>query len=141
MAMYACELPPAQLKYVIRKIVLLWGHEDLLGFSVEFLLNHHKELDVIRVADDQGTDTLLQIVEKTRPHIVILQQNNDAENIDLPYLLISKQQSLKVIIVNLLNNSVEIINKQQVCLSESADLLSIVEGCPRLPYCAEDAEI
>ena len=134
MAIYSCELPPTQLKYVANKVVLLWGYEDLIGFSVEYLLKAHKDLHVIKIADNQDIDALLKAVEEIQPNSVILHMQDHATNVDLPILLMRNQQSLKVIVVNLHNNSVEIFTKQQVCLNESSDLVSIVEGCPRLPY-------
>jgi chemotaxis response regulator CheB len=140
MAIYSCELAPAQLTYVAKKVVLLWGYEDLIGFSVEFLLTAHKDLQVVKIADDQDIDTLLKAVEEFQPNSVILHLQNHVNNIDLPLLLMRNQQSLKVIVVNLHKNSVEIFTKQQVCLNESSDLVSIVEGCPHLPHYSEDAE-
>jgi hypothetical protein len=140
MAIYSCELPPTKLKYSARKVVLLWGYEDLIGFSVDFLLNTHQDLQLIKIADDQDIEALINAVGKIQPNIVILHLSDHAIKVDLPLLLMRNQQSLKVIVVNLHNNSVEIYNKQQVCLNESSDLVSIVEGCPHLLYRSDEVE-
>ncbi len=134
MTVYACELPPSQIKVVTKKTIALWGQDDLLGFSVETLLNTRKEYwDVIRIPDYEGVDVLLQQVEKIKPDVIVLYQPKYIHYSTLPLQLMQNQQWIKVVIVNLENNSVEVISKQQVVIQEDSDLLSIVEGCPRLP--------
>jgi hypothetical protein len=136
-AIYACELPPALLKYSSRKTVLLWGHENLLGYSVELLLNAANDLDLVKVSADQGVDGLVAQVESIHPDVVIIYQLNSAFDPHLMTRLMQNQLWLKVVLVHLESNSVEIFNKQKVWINESPDLLSIVKGCPRLP-CANE---
>jgi hypothetical protein len=136
-AIYACELPPAQQKFVSRKSVVLWGHENLLGYSVEFLLNTRNCLDLVRISKDLGVDVLIEQVEKIHPDVVVIYEMNSSDNASLPMRLMKNQVWLKVILVNLENNTVEVFNKQMVQINEGSDLLSIVEGCPRLPCTIE----
>lgn len=136
-AIYACELPPAQLKLVACKTVVLWGHVNLLGHSVESLLNTQKALNLIRISEELGVKGLIEEVETSHPDVVVIYQLNSSSNADLPMRLMKNQIWLKVIVVTLENNSVEVFNKQQVWINEPTDLLSIVEGCPRLPCSIE----
>jgi len=112
---------------------VLWGHENLLGYSVEFLLNSRKDLELVKLSGEMGAEALIEEVRKTHPDVVVIYQLDCSSNADLPVRLMENQLWLKVILVNLENNSVEVFNKQKVQISESSDLLSIVEGCPRLP--------
>jgi len=132
-AVYICELPPAQQEAATTKTVVLWGHENLLGYSVELLLNTRKGLDLIKISDSLGVVFLLKQVEKIHPDVVVIYQLNCSSNAELPMRLLQNQARLKVIQVNLENNSVEVFSKQKVVINEGTDLLSIVEGCPRLP--------
>jgi len=132
-AIYACELPPAKIKHIAKKRVVLWGQEDMLGASVEYLLNISKNLNLIKISDRSDVNSLIEQVENTHPDVIVIHQADYSDNQDLPMRLMQNQSWLKVIIVNLENNSVEVFNKQKVSINEGSDLLSIVEGCPRLP--------
>jgi hypothetical protein len=112
---------------------VLWGRENMLGCAVESLLNNRNELDIIKISEEMGLDALIEKVETCHPDVVVIYQPNSCSNADVPMRLMQNQIWLKVILVNLENNSVEVFNKQQVWINESTDLLSIVEGCPRLP--------
>lgn len=133
MAIYACELPPALQKAATKKTVLLWGHENLLGYSVETLLNTRNCLDLVMISKDLGVEALFEQAQALHPDVVIIYQSNCSNIMDLPMRLMQNQARLKVILVTLENNSVQVFNKQQVLINESSDLFSIVEGCPRLP--------
>jgi hypothetical protein len=134
-----CELPPSQIKFVAKKTIVLWGHDDLLGTSVEFLLNTRKQvLDLIRVTDEQGMDGLIQAVNTIQPDVVVLCDQLCSVNDVLPVQLMQDQQWIKLVIINPENNSVEVFSKQKLLIQEDTDLLSIVEGCPRLPCPSEN---
>lgn len=138
MSIYACELPPTQLKVTGCKKIILWSGLNLLGFSVEYLLNTRPDWKVIHLSDDQGTQALINSVQSENPDIVVIYQTQPSDITDLVTHLMRNQQWLKIIIVTLDHNTVEVLNKQQVSIVESTDLLSIVEGCPHLPCLAEN---
>jgi hypothetical protein len=112
---------------------VLWGRENLLGYSVEFLLNIRSSFVLVKIPDYMGENELIKQVETIHPDVVVIYQSNYSSNTGLPMRLLQNQIWLKVILVNLENNSVEVFNKQQVWINEASDLLSIVDGCPRLP--------
>jgi hypothetical protein len=138
MSIYICELPPAQQKYIAHKLVLLYGSENLLGFSVEYLLKSAGDLEVIRIADDRSLGFLLQELENINPDIIILSQIDLGNKDEIAYLLMRSKQTVKILIVNHQNNLVEIFTKQQVMIGEGTDLLSIVGGCPHVPGCEKN---
>lgn len=133
MAVYLCDVPPAQLKAYAAKTVVLWGHENLLGYSVELLLNTRKDLELIKISEKLGAGVLLEQVEQIHPDVVVIYQLNSSSHADLPMRLAQIQERLKIILVNLENNSVQVFSKQVVQINEGTDLLAIVEGCPRIP--------
>jgi DNA-binding NarL/FixJ family response regulator len=108
--------------------VILWGREDVLGSAVELFLNTCKEWEVIRISETQNSEDLIQQVEKVAPHVVILYQGDCASQTDLPMLLIQDHPGLKVIMVSLENNSMEMYHKQKIYVKEVSDLLTFVES-------------
>jgi len=137
-SVYACELPPTQIKPVLRKTIVLWGHEDVLGHSVEILLGARKDWTLVRVPEYRDIDQFCNEVDKIKPDVVVIYNRGFSSDIILPIKLIANHEWIKVVIVNLDNNSVEVVSKQKVVIQEDSDLLSIVEGCPRLPCPADN---
>ncbi len=110
------------------KTVILWGREDPLGRGVEFFLSNRKGWEVIRITDTADKDYLFQAVEKVKPDVIILYQGDCASETDLPAQLMKDRPNLKVVVVSLENNSLEVYNKQKVWVKEVSDLYSIVEA-------------
>ncbi len=110
------------------KTVILWGREDPLGRGVEYFLANRKGWEVIRITDTADTDNLFEAVEKVKPDCIILYQGDCASETDLPAQLMKECPKLKVIVVSLENNSLEVYNKQKVWVKDVSDLFSIVEA-------------
>jgi aromatic ring-cleaving dioxygenase len=110
------------------KTVILWGGENLLGRAVELFLAARQEWEVIRIVEQDNGESLLQQVERVNPNIVIVYQDNFHSNSSLPLKLLQRRQGLRVIIVSLENNSMEVYNKQKIWVKEISDLISTVEA-------------
>jgi DNA-binding NarL/FixJ family response regulator len=108
--------------------VILWGREDVLGHAVELFLNTCKEWEVIRISDKRSSEDLIQQVEKANPNVVILYQGDCASQTDLPMRLMQDHPGLKVIMVSLENNSMEMYHRQKIYIKEVSDLLAFVES-------------
>lgn len=110
------------------RTVILWGREDMLGRGVELFLNTRKEWEVIRISDKHDARFLVREVERVQPDVVIIYQGDCASETNLPAQIITNQPNLKVILVSLENNSIEVYNKQKILVTELSDLFSIVEA-------------
>ena len=109
------------------RIAILWGHADLLGEAIESILTAARNWQVIKVLDNQDVEVLIQEVEKTHPEIVIINQGHCAHSFPVPIHLIEDFPKLRVITINPDNNLVEIYNKQEICIEEASDLLSVID--------------
>ena len=107
------------------KTAVLLGQESLLVCAVEFIL---KDWRVVRISSEESYQELLKNIEAVNPSVVIIQQDEQAFDVQLLMQLLQDCPGLKVITVNPENNSIQVYNKQRVWIKEAADLLSIVEG-------------
>jgi hypothetical protein len=109
------------------KTVILYGHDDVLGHSVELFLSSRKDWKVIKISDKHTLAHLLGKIDKVNPDVVILHQGSNAGNTSLPAHLMKDHVGLKVITFNLENNSMEVYNKQRIWVKNADDLLSVIE--------------
>ena len=110
------------------KTVVLWGSEDILISSVESILSNKKEWDVISLSNKEDIDALIQAVETSQASIVIMQQTKKSDPTFLPMQLIKNLPTLKVITVNLEDNSMEVFSKQKILVKDITDLISFFEN-------------
>jgi hypothetical protein len=109
------------------KPVILWGREDLVCWAVESSLTNQGEREVIRISDERSFDDLLRIVGETQPGVVIIHQGNCATDTLRPMLILREHPQLKVILVSLENNTIEVFHRKKACIREMSDLLSLIE--------------
>jgi hypothetical protein len=107
------------------KTVVLWGSEDILISSVESILSSNKEWEVVSLSKKDDIDALNQAVESSHASIVIMQQGKTCDSSLLSMQLIKDLPSLKVITVNLDDNSMEVFSKQQIWVKDVSDLISV----------------
>ena len=123
--------PLPQTGFPAKKVIFLWKRPDLLGVYLEFLLRSIPNAEII-VSDCTQVESLEQQVGKINPDVMLLFKDDLATGEELSNILNSSQQQLQVIIIHPQNNTVEIITKQQVSLSTSSDLFSIIAGNPAM---------
>ena len=112
------------------KTAVLWGSEDILISSIESILSSNKEWEVVSLSKEEDIDVLIQTVESTHANIVIMQQPENGDPSFLPMKLIKDIPSLKVITVNLGNNSMEVFCKQKIWVKDVSDLISVFDNEP-----------
>jgi hypothetical protein len=112
------------------KTVLLWGREDILISSVEFILAAKDEWQVVSLPNTVGLGALLLAVEKTQADTVIIHQGNHNDPTILPIQLLKDHPALRVITFSLENNAMEVYSKQEICVREASDLISVIENIP-----------
>jgi hypothetical protein len=109
-----------------RKAVL-WGPEILLMDSVEFFLKS-SDWEVIKLSNECGVDYLIQRVTMVKPAVIILCQERDASDFALLMQLAKVQLCLKIVVLSLESNLVQVYSKQNLVMSNVSDLFSVVES-------------
>ncbi len=109
------------------KIVIMWGREDPVSWAIATSLGGDKEREVIRVSDEKDLMDVRRIVEATSASAIIIHQGDHAGNAFQPILFLRQYPDLKVIVVSLENNSIEVYNRKKVFIRQISDLLAVVE--------------
>ena len=112
------------------KTIVLWGREDLLSSSVELFLTSQKGWKVISISNEENFEALILAVDKVQPDVVIIQQGDHSSNSYPLMKLIQNHPGLRVVIVSLKNNLMEVYSKQDVLVKSASDLISMVETAP-----------
>ena len=110
------------------KTVIVWGHEDLLGYSISLILNARKDWNIVRFSDEEDIQVLMAELEKCDPDVIIMHQTDCTKDMELPWTLVRKCHGAKVITVSPESNSLEMLNSRKVIVKEASDLLSIIES-------------
>lgn len=113
---------------VMSKKIVLWGHDDLLSFFVDLFLTSQTGWDVVHVSFEKNLESLIQLVNRVNPEVVIIQLGEHSDNSNVPAILSQYHPNLKVITLSLNNNLMEVYSKQNVLVESIADFISIVEG-------------
>lgn len=109
---------------------LVWGKGEILTEAVESLLNSLPAFEVIKLMGSNDVDDLLRQVSLHMPEVVILCQNMNEVDSTLLLRLLQIQIDLKVIILSLESNMLQVYNKQHYFLQDAGDLLSVVQSDP-----------
>ena len=106
---------------------ILWGGDDLLSQAVGLFLESSMTWDVIRVSSEEGVEKLIQETKRVNPEAVILCQDRVGDS-DLALRLINEQLCIKVLVVSLENNLMQVYSKHNVVIQGTSDLLSIFDS-------------
>ena len=105
----------------------MWGPESLLVDSVEFFLKAGAAWDVVKISADYGVDYLVQQVKTLKPTVVILCQEKEESDTNLLMELSQVESCMKVVVVSLESNLIQVYSKQKVMMHNISDLLSVVD--------------
>lgn len=112
------------------KSAILWGRDDLLGMAIGSILTATRDWQVINILGNHDPKVLAREVEKSNPKIVFVNQGDRTDEFSPPLHLMRDFPDLKIIVINLDNNLVEVYNKQRIWIKEASELLSIVDEHP-----------
>jgi DNA-binding NarL/FixJ family response regulator len=107
--------------------VLVIDHQLLLGAGVQGLLSDEAGLDVIGVSPADPLE-LAQDVRRYQPDVVVLDENS---RLGSPAGLLASLEDypeLHMVVVSADDNRVCIYGKQEVLMTQAADLLGIIRG-------------
>jgi hypothetical protein len=106
---------------------ILWGSESLLVDSVEFFLKTGSVWDVVKISSECGVDYLIQRVQTLKPAVVILCQDKNANDVSLLMQLAQTEFFLKVVVISLESNLIQVYGRRDVIMRDISDLLSVVD--------------
>ena len=119
------------------KTVLL-GRDDLLTQAVSSFLRS-TQWDVTNIFNDGDADWLINEVRRIQPQVVILCRDGAGDS-TLALRLIDELPSLRVIVLGLDNNHMQVYSKQNILLRGASDLLFIIEN-GHFPNCLPGKEV
>jgi hypothetical protein len=103
-------------------VLILWN-EALLGGVVNSVLAQRAGLNVVQVTCDE--EALADVIRQAKPDVIVLDKTMEATYlvalVDLDY------PRLRIVVVNVDNNWVNVYDKKRVLMTQAADLISIVQ--------------
>jgi len=110
------------------KMVVVWGSETILSTSIEFLLANKPDWKVVCVSSLEEFESLIFPGENVYSDIVIIHQESLDESCLLPLQLLQDHSDLRVIMISLENNVMDIYNKESLLVKEASDLITVIEN-------------
>lgn len=106
--------------------VILWGREDIICQGVELFLRSHCNVEIRRIIGEDDYEILLQELERERADVVIINPSQQHGNQRYPLQLMKMYSGIKIITLDLEDSSVDVYNRQKVCMKQVSDLLDLV---------------
>ena len=110
------------------KKVGVWGGDDLLGVSIEMFLSTKTDWEVFRIANQEELDTLA--MEGRQPDIILVHQGSQIFPPELLQHLLLNFPDIKVIMIGLDTNLMDVYSKQKVLAKDAQDLIRVIETEP-----------
>ncbi len=111
------------------QMILLCGGEDILSSSIEFILSAREDWKVISISNLEGCETVRKAMETLHPDIVIIHQEFYPDPKHLMLQLLQDYPAIKVLMISLENNLIEVYSKQNRLAKDASDLITVIENC------------
>ena len=111
-------------------IVLLAAHRTVIAEGIVNILRTHDERDRIIVRISSGVESrLIKEIERIKPNVLIYDTTlNGNFPVHLLTSLLSSDSEMKVIVVGITSNWVQIISKRQFLVRSKEDLRGLVDA-------------
>lgn len=110
------------------KTIVFWGREDILSCSVKYFLTAEQEWNVFNVSHEEDLASMIQMVDRVNPDVVVLHQENYGDELNPPIMLLQNFPNLKVIAFSAANTTMEVYSKQDVLIKSASDFISVVNA-------------
>jgi hypothetical protein len=110
------------------KTVVLVGDETVFRTAVENLLAPEKFWRILKIPENQDPGMTILTIEEYKPCAIILLQDEHADYNALLWELIQNSIEIKVIQINMGDNSIHVFNNQRLWINEPADLLTAIKA-------------
>jgi DNA-binding NarL/FixJ family response regulator len=110
----------------LKKVIVILS-ESLIGKGVESILSREMDLSVTSISfiDDA---TLNQQIERVQPDVVILDESLLSSEMPRLFNLFASYPNLRVMVLSVGENRINIYDRQEIQVSHSADLVSAIMG-------------
>jgi chemotaxis response regulator CheB len=110
---------------MVEKRVLLVESGHFIGGVIYNLFQQHDQLRIIETSP-VNTAELITVVEKHRPHIVVLDDTVDEAFLSRLLGYMQNSGDFRVVVVDTNSNRISIYQKQQINVHRTADLFAIL---------------
>ena len=109
------------------KNILLLESGQFIGGVIRSLFNPYDQLRVTEAAPTNSRE-MLQAVARLKPEIIVLDDTVSDDYLTqlLSYMQQSSGKGMRVIVVNTSSNQVEVYEKQQIPVNQTADFIAIL---------------
>jgi len=114
----------------IAKEIVVCGKADILSYSIELFLSANQGWKVNNITFQEDMDQLLNAIETIKPAVVIVPSDLYQDQTNVLLRLVRDHPEILVIMVSSETNLMEVYSKQQVCIENVSDLISIIESKP-----------
>lgn len=110
------------------KMIVIWGSEDVLSSSIKHFLTAKADWKVVSISNIEDLDAMILSVDTTQPEIVIIYQGCHNDSVDLLLQLLQSHPTIKVIMISLEDNLMDVYSKQKKLVRQASDLISVIEN-------------
>lgn len=110
----------------LKKVIVILS-ESLIGKGVESILSREMDLSVTSISFIDNA-TLNQQIERDQPDVVILDESLLSSEMPRLFNLFASYPNLRVMVLSVGENRINIYDRQEIQVSHSADLVSAILG-------------
>jgi DNA-binding NarL/FixJ family response regulator len=110
------------------KLIVIWDSEDILSSSIELFLSTKLDWQVVSTSNTETLYSLITAFESTPPDIVIIHQGFHNKPAIFPLQLLHDHPTIKVILISLEDNLMDVYSKQKILVTRASDLISVIEN-------------
>jgi hypothetical protein len=112
------------------KMVVLWGNENILSLSIEMYLTTQTGWQVVRVSSVEDLQALLLSENAAQIEFVLIHHGPEDFPPGLPKQVLQEFPDIKVIMICLDSNVMEVYSRQKILATDPSDLIKVIEDCP-----------
>src|SRR4030042_3843829 len=110
------------------KMVVVWGNQNILSSSIQYLLAAKDDWKVVCISSIEDFNSIVLPIENQLSDIVIIHSGEQDGPSNLPLQLLEQHADIRVISISLVNNVMDIYNKQSLLVKEASDLITAIEN-------------
>lgn len=108
------------------KTIIVLGREDVFSGALLLFLAQKETWKIVHFIQPHSLNQIISGVDTTQSDIVVIQQKSYANDC-LALEILQHFSQLKIVVVNLENNQVEVYSKQRVVAKKVSDLFALIE--------------
>ncbi len=110
------------------KTIVVCGKEGIFSSSIELLLAAKEDWEVVSVRNVEDWEGLNLPIKAGQPDVVIIHQEPLYKSSSIVLQLLQKHPFIKVIVVNLENNMMDVYSKQNLLSQGISGLITAIEA-------------